>query len=80
VVATSCPSTPEGSPADTFSAATFLNDLAVAVGALASLVRSSCPEQCSGDEARAVVALLSEAERVAASGVALFTPVVIKAG
>jgi hypothetical protein len=80
VVATSCPSTPEDSPADTFSATTFLNDLAVAVGALASLVRSSCPEQCSGDEARAVVALLSEAERVAASGVALFTPVVIKTG
>jgi hypothetical protein len=60
--------------------AAFLGPLAVAVGTLASLVRSSSPEGCSGDEAQAVVALFSEAERLAASGVALFTPVVVKTG
>jgi hypothetical protein len=58
----------------------FRRNLKVAVDALAALICSSTPKLCSGDEARAVVTLCSEAERIGASGVALFTPVVMKTG
>jgi hypothetical protein len=60
--------------------ATFLRNLKVATAAVASLVRSACPESASGDQAEAAVALFSEIERLGASGVALFTPIVIKTG
>jgi hypothetical protein len=57
-----------------------LRNLKVATGAVASLVRSACPESSSGDQAEAAVALFSEIERLGASGVALFTPIVMKTG
>jgi hypothetical protein len=77
VAATTCTEEPE---AEAFSAAAFLSDLAVLVARMASLVRTSCPELCSGDQAETAVDLLSEGERVASSGVALFTPVVMQTG
>jgi hypothetical protein len=60
--------------------ASFLSDLGAVREALARLVRSATPELCSGDEAEAAAARFSEVERLAASGVALFTPVVLKSG
>jgi hypothetical protein len=44
------------------------------------LVHSASPAHFSGDEARAVVAGFADIERVAASGSALFTPVVVASG
>jgi len=56
---------------------TELHDL---VGKLRELVRVASPGTISGDEARAVVDLFAEAERAAASGIALFSPVVVETG
>jgi hypothetical protein len=44
------------------------------------VVRSSTPESVSGDQARRFVERFAEVERAAASGVALFTPVVVGTG
>jgi hypothetical protein len=49
-------------------------------GSLRRLVRSANPDAVSGDQARTMVALFAEIERVAASGVALFAPVVVETG
>ena len=55
-------------------------ELEAVVGSLRRLVRSATPDAVSGDQARAMVALFAEIERVAASGVALFAPVVVETG
>jgi hypothetical protein len=47
---------------------------------LAALLRAATPERCSGDEAQELAGLFSEAERIAASGVALCIPVVVQTG
>jgi hypothetical protein len=57
-----------------------LRDLVALRDAAASLVRSATPGLCSGDEAERAAALFGETEQLAASGVALFTPVVLKTG
>jgi hypothetical protein len=44
------------------------------------VVRTSTPESVSGDQARRFVERFAEVERAAASGVALFTPVVVGTG
>lgn len=44
------------------------------------LVRRAKPRDLSGDQARSLVALFAEAERAAASGIALFAPVVVETG
>jgi hypothetical protein len=62
------------------SASTFVRDLQGAVDNLAALLRAARPDQCSGDEALVVTSLFSDVERIAASGMALFTPVVIQNG
>ena len=60
--------------------AAYLDELAGIIGALQRVVRAAAPERSTGDQARAVVALFAEAERAAASGVALFSPVVVATG
>jgi hypothetical protein len=55
-------------------------ELKNAVRTLQHFVRSTSPESISGDHALALVALLGEAERAAASGIALLSPVVVEAG
>jgi hypothetical protein len=59
---------------------TFHTELRDVVGKLRELVRVAAPASTSGDEARAIVDLFAEAERAAASGVALFSPVVADTG
>jgi hypothetical protein len=44
------------------------------------LVRDAAPGQASGDEAREIAGLFAQAERAAASGVSLYTPVVVASG
>jgi len=44
------------------------------------LVRTAAPGSVSGDQARRVVDLFAQAERAAASGIALFSPVVVESG
>lgn len=56
------------------------NDLRAAVRTLQRVVRCTAPGSVSGDEARGLVALFAEAERAAASGIALFAPVVVESG
>jgi len=55
-------------------------DLDRVVGELQEVVRTSTPESVSGDQARRFVERFAEAERASASGVALFTPVVVARG
>jgi hypothetical protein len=55
-------------------------DLERVVRELQEVVRSSTPESASGDQARRFVERFAQAERAAASGVALFTPVVVGTG
>src|SRR3984957_15681120 len=55
-------------------------DLDRIVGELQEVVRTSTPESVSGDQARRFVERFAEVERVSASGVALFTPVVTRTG
>jgi hypothetical protein len=59
---------------------TLYGDLERVVGEMQEVVRTSTPESVSGDQARRFVERFAEAERVAASGVALFTPVVVGTG
>ncbi len=47
---------------------------------LQRLVHGAAPRSASGDQARRVVALFAQAERAAASGIALFSPVVLETG
>ena len=56
------------------------NELTAAVRTIQHVVRTTSPGSICGDEALALVALLGEAERAAASGIALLSPVVIEAG
>ncbi len=56
------------------------DDLDGAVRTIERVVRAAEPGSVSGDDARALVALFAAAERAAASGVALFTPVVVHSG
>ncbi len=60
--------------------ATLQADLAQAVELLRGVVRRPVPDGLSGRAARKFVALFAEAERAAASGVALFAPVVLETG
>lgn len=62
------------------AASTLHAELERAVRTIQRLVREATPGTASGDQARALVALFAEAERAAASGIALFTPVVIETG
>ena len=62
------------------SGATLLADLERAVELMRGVVRSPVPGALSGATARRFVTLFSEGERVAASGVALFAPVVVETG
>jgi hypothetical protein len=55
-------------------------DLERTVGQIQEVVRTSTPESVSGDQARRFVERFAEVERAAASGVALFTPVVVETG
>ncbi len=55
-------------------------DLEAAVATVERLVRAARPEAVTGDEARGLVAVFARAERAAASGMALFTPVVVQSG
>jgi hypothetical protein len=55
-------------------------DLERVAGELLEVVRTSTPESVSGDQARRFVERFAEIERAAASGVALFTPVVVGTG
>jgi len=57
-----------------------LADVAQAVRLLRGVLRHPVPGGLSGDTARQFVSLFSEAERAAASGVALFAPVVLETG
>jgi hypothetical protein len=61
-------------------ATTLDADLKAAVQTLQRFVRSTSPGSLSGDQARALVELLGQAERAAASGIALLSPVVIETG
>jgi len=54
--------------------------LAGAVRTLQEIVRTTQPGSCSGDEAREMVGLWGEAERAAASAIALLSPRVIETG
>ncbi len=47
---------------------------------LQRLVRGAAPNAVSGDQARRMVDLFARAERAAASGIALFSPVVVETG
>jgi hypothetical protein len=55
-------------------------ELVGAVRTLQRFVRRARPGRVNGDQARAIVALLAEAERAAASGIALYSPVVVESG
>jgi hypothetical protein len=55
-------------------------DLTQTVRELQEVVRKSTPGSVSGDQARRFVERFAEAERAAASGVALFSPVVVGTG
>ncbi len=55
-------------------------EIRVALATLTGFVRSARPRSISGEEAREIVALLAEAERICASGIALFSPRVIETG
>jgi HNH endonuclease len=68
------------SDATTPSEASRLADLAGAVELLRDVVRLPVPVGLSGAAAQQYVSLFSEAERAAASGVALFAPVVVETG
>jgi len=59
---------------------TLYDDLERTVRQLHEVVRTSTPDSVSGDQARRFVERFAEAERSAASGVALFTPVVVGTG
>jgi hypothetical protein len=61
-------------------AATLDTELKNAVRTLQHFVRTTSPGSISGDDALALVALLGEAERAAASGIALLSPVVVETG
>jgi hypothetical protein len=58
----------------------FEHELEQTVRTLQRLVRGAAPTSASGDQARRVVDLFARAERAAASGIALFSPVVVETG
>jgi hypothetical protein len=60
--------------------ATLDTELRTAVHTLQHFVRTTSPGSISGDHALALVHLLGEAERAAASGIALLSPVVVESG
>jgi hypothetical protein len=60
--------------------AALLEDLDRSLARLQHVVRTVDPASVSGDEAQALVARFCDAERVGASGVALFSPVVLETG
>ncbi len=62
------------------ASATLHAELERTVRSLQRLVRHSSPGSVSGEEARSLVDLFAEAERAAASGIALFSPVVVETG
>jgi hypothetical protein len=59
---------------------TLYGDLERVVTKLQEVVRTSTPDSVSGDQARRFVERFAEGERAAASGIALFTPVVVETG
>jgi len=59
---------------------TLYDDLERVVSALHEVVRTGSPDSVSGDQARRFVERFAEAEIAAASGVALYTPVVVETG
>jgi hypothetical protein len=67
-------------PVVPLSGARAIATLEAAVHSLQGVVRATSPSSLSGDEARALVDLLAEAERSAASGMALFSPRVVETG
>ena len=58
----------------------FEHELEQTVRTLQRLVRGAAPTTASGDQARRLVDLFAQAERAAASGIALFSPVVVESG
>ena len=81
MVSTTLPTTAEAAPeAAAPSEAAQLADVTWAVGLLRAVVRRPVPVGLSGRAAQEFVALFSEAERIAASGVALFAPRVVETG
>jgi hypothetical protein len=61
-------------------ASTLLDELDAAVRNVQHLVRGATPRLVSGNQALGIAASFAEIERAAASGVALFTPVVVETG
>jgi hypothetical protein len=59
---------------------TLESELEQAVSSLQRVVQSIAPGAISGDQALSMVSLFGAAERAAASGTALLTPVVVRAG
>jgi hypothetical protein len=59
---------------------TLYADLERTAHDIQEVVRTSTPESVSGDQARRFVERFAEVERSAASGIALFTPVVVGTG
>ena len=59
---------------------TLYGDLGRAVHQVQEVLRRATPESVSGDQARRFVELFAEAEMAGASGIALFTPVVVETG
>jgi hypothetical protein len=57
-----------------------LDALDAALHIVRRFIRKAAPQSCSGDRARGFVGRCADIERAAASGVALFTPVVVAAG
>ena len=59
---------------------TLESELEHAVRSLQRVVQSMAPGAISGDQALSMVSLFGAAERAAASGTALLTPVVVRTG
>jgi hypothetical protein len=59
---------------------TLYGELGRAVHQVQEVLRNATPESVSGDQARRFVELFAEAEMAGASGIALFTPVVVETG
>jgi hypothetical protein len=78
VVATTLHASPLS--AEPLSTDSLLADLVGVLGTVRHLVHDASPGCASGDQAVAVVELLTQIQRVASSGIALFAPVVVETG
>jgi hypothetical protein len=65
---------------DLSTPSSFEDQLDEAVGHVHQILRQAVPRQFTGDAARAMVGRFADLERTAASGMALFTPIVVATG